>query len=278
MKRMRVRWLVITAFMLCIVGFIGVVLNLNRELIHYVTDTDFHRYDPPPPELVRYEVRDHVIANKHAMLQINTNGGAIHVHQSVTDKIELVLYVPYQPQNSDMPLIKGDGTTFSYDSAEIWKELTGNVSQPIIDIDISVPAGTSLEIHTSMSDITLDATLAQVKIDASFGTLAIPATQIERIDATYTVGGKVLGNAPQSSNITLIAGDIDLNIDQAGSHTMRVTRGNIALAIRKSLHVTTTQSAPNGAFYSQIPTTTSAVDVHLYLGAENGNITLIPRQ
>lgn len=279
MKQIRLKHLVFTALVLIVVGVVGVALTVNREFFYFMSMVDFQRFDPPPVDPVRYELRDLVIVDNHATMQIQTNGGKIHVHQSITDKVEIVLYVPYKPRTTDMTILQRNGTTISYDSATVWKELTGNVSQPIIDVDISVPAGSSLEIRTSMSDITLDANVAQVDIAASFGTLELPATHIDRLDATYTVGGKILGNAPYTSSITMNAGDIDMYVDQPGSHTIRVTRGDIALTLRKSLHVTTTQSAPNGAFYSQLTTpNASNPNVYLYLNTEVGNITLIPRE
>lgn len=278
MKHMRLKWLVVTAFTISIIGIIGVAITINRELFQFLTAIDIHRYDTPVAKPDRYELRDEVIVVNNATLYINTNGGAIHVRESITNKIEIVMYLPYQPRNTDIALVQRDGTTLRYDSATVWNALTGNVSQPVIDVDISVPVGTSLDIRTSISDITIDAQISQVKIAASYGTLDIPSTHVERMDASYTVGANIHGNAPRSSNITLDTGEIDLYIDQAGTHSMRVINGNIALTLRKSLTVTTTQSAPNGAFYSQLTTPSmSNPDVYLYLSTAKGSITLIPR-
>lgn len=281
MKFTRIRLLIIIAISFIVIGSTGAAITYYTGLNEFfMTQSleDYQRLNQSMESASRYTISEQAIATTPVTIHIMATGGTITVQESISNQIELDLHMPYQPNEKTVALLQRDGDTFTVDTATIWRTLAGNENQPIFDIDIRVPAGTSLDISNTVGDLALDGQLNAVTVVLDTGSIELRTADINTLDATFKVSGDITGEAAKSSTINVNVGSVDLHVSQPGTHTISASTGDIEMNVVSALNVAATYQITNGEFSSQVPNTTASMaDVILNLTIENGDITISPR-
>lgn len=274
MKITRIRLLVIIAVSLIVIGGTGATITYYTGLDAFFRN--YQDYQRINIDANRHTISESVAVDALTTVRIMATGGTITVEESSTSQIELDLHLPYQSTKTTVPLLRQDGDILTIDTATIWRDLTGDDTQPVIDIDIRVPAGTSLDINNTVGDIELNGTLDTVTVSMDIGSIKVHTPTIEMLEATFT--GDIEGEAPKSSTINVNLGSVDLHVSQPGTHTIRASTGEIDISVADALTVATTYRVTNGEFSSQVPSSTAdSADVILNVAIENGDIDITPR-
>ena len=273
MKRSRTPWLIVLALVLIVSGIIGAIRVVREHNLNNVNRWAGRVYNTDPAP--RYALQEKIIVNTPGTVRIIAMGGDIIIHESMADQVSLDVVVPYKPKKLDFAMMQRDGDTIIIDSKTIMTHLAENVSQIVFTIEVHVPAGTNIEIQNTIGDITLDAPLNSVSINATLSTIDVKSDNIEHLDAHVTVSGGIQGNAPKTSRITLNTGDADLLVSHPGTHTIRTTTGDVTVRVDPTLVVGITHTIGTGAFTSEFTTTTTdSVNTYLHVSSETGDITV----
>jgi hypothetical protein len=279
MKFTRIRLLIIIAISLIVIGGTGTAITYYTSLDAFFRNyQDYQQLNQAIENASRYTISEVAPATAPTTVGIVATGGTITVEESNSTQIELDIHLPYQPNKKAVPLLKQDGDILIIDTATIWSDLTGDETQPVLDIDIRVPAGTSLDIRNTVGDIELNGTLNTVTISIGLGSIKLHTPAIESLDATFRTGGDISGEAAKSSIINVNLGSVDLHVSQPGTHTIRASTGEIDISVADPLTVATTYRVTNGEFSSQVPSSTADnADVIMNVAIENGDIDITPR-
>lgn len=279
MTRSRIPWLIFIAIICIVTGSVGAIVVTYKNNLTDASRVVSSLFKEVPVlndnTSKQYKLQEKITVITPATVRIIATGGDIEIRESIANQIALDFVVPYTPQKLDVAMMQRDGDTIVIDSKAIWTNLTGNVSQPVFAIHVAVPAGTTIEIRNTIGDITLDASLTHVSIDASLGDIDVRSTQIGHLDAQIAVSGSISGKAPASSNITLNTGDADLLVSHPGTHTIRTTTGDVTVRVDPTLVVGITHTIGTGVFTSEFTTTaTDSVNTYLHVSSETGDITV----
>jgi hypothetical protein len=281
MKFTRIRLLIIIAISLIVIGGTGATITYYTGLSAFFASQqyeDYQRLNQAFDNASRYTISEQAPVTVPVTLHIKATGGTITVRESTSNQVEVDFRMPYQPNQKTVPLLQRNGDVFTIDTAVIWRELTGQESQPTFDIDVRVPAGTSLNINNTVGDIELNGTLNEVTVTQNLGSIKLRTQEINSLDATLEVGGDIEGKAPKSSIINVNLGSVDLHVSQPGTHTIRASTGEIDISVADPLTVATTYRVTNGEFSSQVPSSTADnADVIMNVAIENGDIDITPR-
>lgn len=281
MKFTRIRLLIIIAVSLIVIGSTGAAITYYTGLNAFFASQqyeDYQRLNQAVDNSTRYTISEQAPVTAPVTLRINATGGTITVHESNNNQVEVEFRMPYQPNEKTVPVLQRNGDTFIIDSAAIWRELTGRDIQPTFNIDVRVPAGTSLEISNTVGDIELNGTLHDVKITQNIGTIELRTPDISSLDATLEVGGDIEGKAPKSSSLNVNVGSVDLYINQPGTHAITASTGDIDVSVDTHLTVATTYQITTGEFNSQVANISKeSADVIIDLVVITGDIEINPR-
>jgi len=281
MKFTRIRLLVIIAVSLIVIGGTGATITYYTGLSAFFASQqyeDYQRLNQAVDNATRYTISEQAPVTAPVTLHIKATGGTITVHESLNNQVEVDFRMPYQPNEKTVPLLQRDGDTFTIDTATIWRELTGQERQPTFNIDVRVPAGTSLEISNTVGDIELNGTLNEVTVTQNLGSIELRTSDIYSLNATLEVGGDIEGKAPKASTINVNLGSVDLHVGQPGTHTIRASTGDIDVSVDTQLTVAATYQITNGEFNSQVVNTSKeTADVIIDLVVVTGDIEISPR-
>ena len=277
----RIRLLIIIAVSLIVIGGTGATITYYTGLNAFFASQqyeDYQRLNQVVENASRYTISEQAPVTAPATLRITATGGTITVHESSNNLVEVDFRMPYQPNEKTVPVLQRDGDTFIIDSAAIWRELTGRDNQPTFNIDVRVPAGTSLEISNTVGDIELNGTLDDVKITQNIGSVELRTPDINSLDATLVVGGDIEGKAPKSSTLNVNVGSVDLYINQPGTHAITASTGDIDVRVDTQLTVATTYQITTGEFNSQVANISKeTADVIIDLVVITGDIEISQR-
>ena len=281
MKFTRTRLLVMIAVSLIVIGGTGAAITYYTGLNAFFASQqyeDYQRLNQTFDNDSRYTISEQVPVTAPVTLRITATGGTITVRESRNNQVEVDFRMPYQPNEKIVPVLQRNGDTFTIDTANIWRELTGQESQPILNIDVRVPAGTSFDISNTVGDIEIDGRLNEVKVTQNLGSIELRTTDINSLDATITVGGDIEGKAPKSSTINVNVGSVDMHIGQPGTHTITASTGDIDVSVDAPLTVAATYQITTGEFNSQVANTSKeTADVIIDLVVVTGDIEINPR-
>lgn len=281
MKFTRIRLLIIIAVSLIVIGGTGAAITYYTGLNAFFASQqyeDYQRLNQAVDNATRYTISEQAPVTAPITLRIKATGGTITVHESSNNQVEVDFRMPYQPNEKTVLVLQRDGDTFIIDTATIWRELTGQENQPTFNIDVRVPAGTSLEISNTVGDIELNGTLDDVKVAQNLGSIELRTPNINSLDAIFAVGGDIEGKAPKSSTINVNIGSADLNVSQPGTHTITASTGDIDVSVDTLLTVATTYQITTGEFNSQVANTSKEVaDVIIDVVVGTGDIEISPR-
>lgn len=281
MKFTRIRLLIIIAVSLIVIGGTGATITYYTGLNAFFASQqyeDYQRLNQTVDNATRYTISEQAPVTKPITLRITATGGTITVRESLNNQVEVDFRMPYQPNEKTVPVLQRAGDTFTIDAATIWRELTGQESQPTFNIDVRVPAGTSLEISNTVGDIELDGQLNAVKVTQNLGSIELRTPDINSLDATLEVGGDIEGEAPKSSTINITVGSVDLHVSQPGTHAITASTGDIDVSVDTKLTVAATYQITTGEFNSQMANTSKeTADVIIDLVVVTGDIELSPR-
>lgn len=281
MKFTRIRLLVIIAVSLIVIGGTGAAITYYTGLNAFFASQqyeDYQRLNQAVDNATRYTISEQAPVTAPVTLRIKATGGTITVHESSNNQVEVDFRMPYQPNEKTVLVLQRDGDTFIIDSAAIWRELTGRDNQPTFNIDVRVPAGTSLEISNTVGDIELNGTLNGVKVTQNLGSIELRTPNINSLDATLEVGGDIEGKAPKSSSLNVNVGSVDLYINQPGTHAITASTGDIDVSVDTLLTVATTYQITTGEFNSQVANISKeSADVIIDVVVGTGDIEISPR-
>jgi hypothetical protein len=281
MKFTRIRLLIIIAVSLIVIGGTGATITYYTGLNAFFASQqyeDYQRLNQTVDNATRYTISEQAPVTTPITLRITATGGTITVRESLNNQVEVDFRMPYQPNEKTVPVLQRAGDTFTIDAATIWRELTGQESQPTFNIDVRVPAGTSLEISNTVGDIELDGQLNAVKVTQNLGSIELRTPDINSLDATLEVGGDIEGEAPKSSTINITVGSVDLHVSQPGTHAITASTGDIDVSVDTKLTVAATYQITTGEFNSQMASTSKeTADVIIDLVVATGDIELSPR-
>ena len=281
MKFTRIRLLVIIAVSLIVIGGTGATIIYYTGLSAFFASQQYEEYqrlNQVVENASRYTISEQAPVTSPVTLRIKATGGTITVHESSNNQVEVDFRMPYQPNEKTVPLLQRDGDTFTVDTAIIWRELTGNENQPAFDIDVRVPAGTSLDISNTVGDIELNGQLNEVNVTQNLGSIELRTPDINSLNAALNVGGDVEGDAPKSSTIDVTVGSVDLHVSQPGTHAITASTGDIDVSVDALLTVAATYQITTGEFNSQVANTSKEVaDVIIDVVVGTGDIEISPR-
>lgn len=281
MKFTRIRLLIIIAVSLIIIGGTGATITYYTGLNAFFASQqyeDYQRLNQTVDNATRYTISEQAPVTAPVTLRITATGGTITVRESLNNQVEVDFRMPYQPNEKTVPVLQRDGDTFTIDTATIWRELTGQENQPTLNIDVRVPAGTSLEISNTVGDVELDGQLNAVNVTQNVGSIELRTPNINSLDATIAVGGDVEGKAPKSSTINVTVGSVDLHVSQPGTHAITASTGDIDVSVDTLLTVAATYQITTGEFNSQVANTSKeTADVIIDLTVVTGDIEISPR-
>jgi hypothetical protein len=281
MKLARIRLLIIIAVSLIVIGGTGAAITYYTGLNAFFASQqyeDYQRLNQIFENASRYTISEQAAVTTPVTLRIKATGGTITVRESISNQVEVDFRMPYQPSEKTVPLLQRNGDTFTVDTAIIWRELTGRESQPTFNIDVRVPAGTSLDISNTVGDVELNGQLNAVKVSQNLGSVELRTPDINSLDATLKIGGNIEGDAPKSSTINVNVGSVDLHVSQPGTHAITASTGDIDVSVDTLLTVAATYQITTGEFNSQVANTSKEVaDVIIDLVVITGDIEISPR-